>query len=77
LRFNVFLSLPARHLQACYYNGHRIDAQKGSYVLSFSGLHVHRCDENRDVVPRITLSFGFVVPESECRRFTYLPRGEV
>ncbi len=61
VRFNVFITLPKLG-GATYYDGHVIDSVEGSYVLCRSGIDEHWSDPNEDVVPRISLSFGYLLP---------------
>ena len=61
VRFNVFITLPKLG-GTTYYDGHVIDSVEGSYVLCRSGIDEHWSDPNDDVVPRISLSFGYLLP---------------
>ena len=61
IRFNVFITIPNKG-GATYYDGHEIDAIAGSYVLCRSGIDEHWSDPNEDIIPRISLSFGYLVP---------------
>jgi hypothetical protein len=61
VRFNVFITLPKLG-GITYYDGHVIDSVEGSYVLCRSGVDEHWSDPNDDVVPRISLSFGYLLP---------------
>ena len=60
-RFNVFLSQPANDFTT-FYGGKPIDAKEGHYVLCRSGLDTHWTDILTDNIPRITISFGFLIP---------------
>jgi hypothetical protein len=61
IRFNIFISLPTKGGNT-YYDGQIIDAVEGSYVLCRSGIDMHWSDPNEDIVPRISLSFGYLLP---------------
>jgi hypothetical protein len=61
IRFNVFITIPTKG-GTTYYDGHEIDAIAGSYVLCRSGIDEHWSDPNEDIIPRISLSFGYLVP---------------
>jgi len=73
IRFNLFLSLPPEDKQACFYAGHRIEAQEGCYVLSLSGVQPHYCERNMDKRPRVTLSMGFLATVQELGRLSQPP----
>ena len=61
VRFNVFITLPKLG-GATYYDGQVIDSVEGSYVLCRSGVDMHWSDPSEDVVQRISLSFGYMIP---------------
>ena len=60
-RFNIFISVPQIGGNT-YYDGHEVDAVEGCYVLSRSGVDLHWSDINKDTIPRISLSFGYLLP---------------
>ena len=60
-RFNVFVQLPPGEFNT-FYGGRRIEAVEGHYTLCRSGLDTHWSDVLENPVPRITLSFGFLIP---------------
>jgi len=60
-RFNVFIELPKKGCTT-YYDGVPITAKPCNYVLSRSGVDPHWSDKNEDIVPRISLSFGYLLP---------------
>ncbi len=66
-RFNVFVQLP-RGQMSTYYGGKRIEAVEGHYTLCRSGMDMHWSDILRDPVPRINLSFGFLIPREVLNR---------
>jgi hypothetical protein len=61
VRFNIFITLPKLG-GTTYYDGHTINSVEGSYVLCRSGIDEHWSDPNQDTVPRISLSFGYLLP---------------
>jgi len=61
VRFNVFITLPIKG-GTTYYDGHIIDAVEGSYVMCRSGIDEHWSESTECAVPRISLSFGYVLP---------------
>jgi len=60
-RFNVFLQVPIEGSKT-YYGGELVDAEEGHYTMCRSGLDQHWSDPIKGSVPRVTLSFGFLVP---------------
>jgi hypothetical protein len=60
-RFNVFIELPNGHVKT-YYGGREVDSKRGHYTMCRSGMDMHYTDTNIHYLPRITLSFGFLVP---------------
>jgi len=66
-RFNVFVQLPQGQAST-YYGGKRIEAVEGHYTLCRSGLDTHWSDVLRSPVPRINLSFGFLIPREVLNR---------
>jgi hypothetical protein len=65
-RFNVIL----QHSGSgnTYYDGKPLLVKEGSYVLCRSGLDYHWTDENESSRERISLSFGYFLPESFVNR---------
>ena len=61
IRFNVFISSPKMGFKT-YYGGNEVDTQECCYVLSRSGIDEHYTEINEDDIPRISLSFGYLVP---------------
>ena len=61
VRFNVFISLPNQG-GTTYYDGNIIEAVEGSYVLCRSGIDIHWADAIECDIPRISLSFGYLLP---------------
>jgi len=61
IRFNVFITLPIKG-GTTYYDGHIVDAVEGSYVMCRSGVDEHWSEPTECTVPRISLSFGYVLP---------------
>lgn len=61
VRFNVFITIPKLGGNT-YYDGHIVETIEGSYVLCRSGIDEHWSDPNNDMIPRISLSFGYLLP---------------
>jgi hypothetical protein len=61
IRFNVFISLP-KIGGTTYYDGNIVDVVEGAYVLCRSGIDIHWTDDNKGPIPRISLSFGYLLP---------------
>jgi len=61
VRFNVFITIPKLSGNT-YYDGHIVETVEGSYALCRSGIDEHWSDPNNDTVPRISLSFGYLLP---------------
>jgi len=62
-RFNVFLQEPVRGSKT-YYGGELVDAKERHYTMCRSGLDQHWSEPIGGSVPRVTLSFGFLVPRA-------------
>jgi hypothetical protein len=60
-RFNVFIMLPTNDLNT-YYSGKVVDAKEGHYTMCKSGLDMHWTDVINENRPRLSLSFGFLIP---------------
>jgi len=60
-RFNVFITVP-ENCGETYYGENKVETLEGSYVLCRSGIDEHYCTINLDNNPRISLSFGFLLP---------------
>jgi hypothetical protein len=60
VRFNVFITVPPD--MKTYYDEHVVDTVEGCYVLCRSGVDAHWTDVNKCDTPRISLSFGFMLP---------------
>jgi hypothetical protein len=61
VRFNIFIETPRKGC-ATYYGGTKVTAIPGNYVFSRSGIDEHWSDRNEDIRPRISLSFGYLLP---------------
>ena len=66
-RFNCFLQIPSASFRT-YYDGKVVDARERGYVICRSGLEPHWTDINMDESPRLSLSFGFLIPPEELDR---------
>jgi hypothetical protein len=60
-RFNVFIEIPRKGC-ITYYDSIPVTTKPGNYVLSRSGIDRHWSDKNEDIIPRISLSFGYLLP---------------
>jgi len=61
IRFNVFISSPKMGFKT-YYDGNEVDTNESCYAVCRSGIDEHYTEINEDDVPRISLSFGYLVP---------------
>ena len=59
VRFNVFINVPGTG--NTYYDGIQINSVEGSYVMCRSGVDYHWSDVNDSNIPRISLSFGYLL----------------
>lgn len=75
VRFNVFISVPPNDVGIgnTYYNGVVIESVKCCYVLCRSGIDEHWSDVNTSDVPRISLSFGYLLPREKVDELTRDP----
>lgn len=69
VRFNVFISVPPNDMST-YYNGNVINAVECCYVLCRSGIDEHWTDINMCDIPRISLSFGYLLPAEKVDALT-------
>jgi hypothetical protein len=60
IRYNVFLLDPNLNT---YYDNNILDSSEGTYALCRSGIDYHWTITNDEVLPRISLSFGYMVPK--------------
>jgi hypothetical protein len=70
VRFNVFINTPPNNTGTTYYNGVVVETVNGSYVLCRSGIDEHWSDPNTSDVPRISLSFGYLLPAEKVDELT-------
>jgi hypothetical protein len=70
VRFNVFINIPPDNTGNTYYKGVVVDSVKGSYVLCRSGIDEHWSDPNTSNIPRISLSFGYLLPAEKVDELT-------
>lgn len=73
VRFNVFISIPPNDIGTTYYNGVIIESIKCCYVLCRSGIDTHWSDVNTSDIPRISLSFGYLLPAEKVDELTRDP----
>ena len=62
IRYNVFVLIPEGTSKTVY-GGKEIDTVEGHYAMCRSGLDYHSIGQNGSEIPRISLSFGFLVPK--------------
>ena len=68
-RFNVFISSPKNGC-VTYYDNNVVDTTDCTYALCRSGIDEHSISTNEDTIPRITLSFGYVLPPEKIDSLT-------
>jgi hypothetical protein len=75
VRFNVFIQVPPNGMNT-YYSGVQVDAKEGSYVISRSSVDIHYTEINTSNIPRISISFGFLLPREKvdniCKDMPYV-----
>jgi len=60
VRFNVFIQVP--DICNTFYDGNPVDTKERHYVMCRSGIDTHWTTINKSMVPRISLSYGFMLP---------------
>ena len=68
-RFNVFISSPGDYC-VTYYDGVKVDTKECCYVLCRSGIDEHYTDVNTNYIPRISFSFGYILPTEKLDELT-------
>ena len=63
VRFNVFIQLPIND-SGTYYGKQAIDSKEGHYTLCRSGIDRHWINPIKGNRPRLTLSFGYLIPRN-------------
>jgi hypothetical protein len=75
VRFNIFIRVPPNDI-GTYYGGFQVDTKEKCYVVSRSGVDMHHTDKNTTDIPRISISFGFLLPHEKvdelCKNNSYL-----
>lgn len=71
IRFNIFLQIPDRY--NTFYGGEVVDAKERHYVMCRSGIDKHWSSVNNTSIPRIALSFGFMLPISKILKLYKVP----
>jgi len=61
-RFNVFIQVPMENKCDTYYDGFPVTTIPCHYVLSRSEVDLHWSEINESDTPRISLSFGYLLP---------------
>ena len=71
VRFNVFIQIP----EDCttYYDYIPVESKERHYVLCRSGIDRHWTNTNKDIIPRISLSYGFMLPVEKIAKLYILP----
>ena len=69
VRFNVFISVPENGMNT-YYDGHLVETTECCYALCRSGIDEHWSDVNKSDIPRISLSFGYLLPAEKIDELT-------
>lgn len=71
VRFNIFLQIPDRY--NTFYGGEVVEAKERHYVMCRSGIDKHWSSLNNTSIPRIALSFGFMLPISKILKLYKVP----
>lgn len=71
-RFNVFIQLPDKH--NTYYNNILVETKERHYVMCRSGVDMHWSSVNMTEIPRIILSFGFMLPVKKVLELYKFPK---
>lgn len=61
-RFNVYIQVPPENKCDTYYEGFPVTTIPCHYVLSRSEIDLHWSNVNKSDIPRISLSFGYLLP---------------
>jgi hypothetical protein len=76
-RFNVFIQAPKDYMKT-YYANKEVDVQEGCYAISRSSIDIHYTEKNTTDIPRISLSFGFLLPREKvdilCKNMSYIEK---
>ena len=72
-RFNVCIQHPSDDFKV-FYGGFPVDFSNGVYALSRSGIDVHYSTVNNSTLPRINISFGFLVTKEKLIQLFRPPR---
>jgi hypothetical protein len=73
IRFNVCIQHPSDDFKV-FYGGFPVDFSNGVYALSRSGIDMHYSTVNNSTLPRITISFGFLVTKEKLIQLFKPPR---
>jgi hypothetical protein len=60
-RFNVFISSPKNSCKT-YYDGNVVETKDATYAVCRSGMDEHYTDVNEEDIPRVAISFGYIIP---------------
>ena len=76
-RFNVFIQAPKDYMKT-YYANKEVDVQERCYTISRSSIDIHYTEKNTTDIPRISLSFGFLLPREKvdilCKNMSYIEK---
>ncbi len=61
VRFNIYISVPKEGSKT-YYAGQLVETKECCYVMCRSGVDVHWTEPIEDEIPRISFSFGYMLP---------------
>jgi hypothetical protein len=74
-RFNIFIQVPPNDMTT-YYANLEVDTKERSYVISRSSVDFHYTEKNISDIPRISISFGFLLPREKvddiCKDMIYI-----
>lgn len=73
IRFNVCIQHPSDDFKV-FYGGFPVDFSNGVYALSRSGIDKHCSTVNNSTLPRISISFGFLVTKEKLIKLFKPPR---
>ena len=62
VRFNVYILTPPRSCET-FYAGHLVDTEERTYAVCRSGIDIHWITKNESDVPRIAISYGYLIPK--------------
>ena len=63
IRFNLYILIPPYSCQT-FYAGHLVDTPEKTYAICRSGIDIHWITKNLSSVPRIGISYGYLIPKT-------------